>query len=214
MGREIRGPDVSKFGCKVFRNSGVRYFEFGVQVFREFRVGGLVLFGPPGASGTRRHARQEGSRRRPHRRHRPGSPGAYWVLGAISWHRYSGTATHEGDERVSTTEKRARATHDKGEAFQCLTSSLLILVLPPSPSLPPPSSFFPSSLAPSLLPSLPRTLAPFPPSLLPFPPSLHSSLILLLAREAAGPPASQPPQRRGGLQRLGGHGPGSAVKLG
>ena len=139
---------------------------------------------------------------------------ACWVLGAISWHRYSGTATHEGDERVSTREKRARAMHDKGEAFQCLTSSLLILVLPPSPSLPPPSSFFPSSLTPSLLPSLPHTLAPFPPSLLPFPPSLHSSLILLLAREAAGPPASQPPQRRGGPQRLGGHGPGSAVKLG
>ena len=36
------------------------------------------------------------------------------VLGAISWHRYQGTATHEGDERVSTTEEtRARATHDK-----------------------------------------------------------------------------------------------------
>ena len=40
--------------------------------------------------------------------------GHVWVLGAISWHRYSGTATHEGDERASTTEKRARATHDKG----------------------------------------------------------------------------------------------------
>ena len=75
------------------------------------------------------------------------------MLGAISWHRYPGMAMHEGDECVSTMEKRVCATHDKGEAFQCLTSSLLILVLPPSPSLPPPSSFFPSSLAPSLLPS-------------------------------------------------------------
>ena len=46
--------------------------------------------------------------------------GACWVLGAISWHRYSGTATHEGDERASTTETRARATHDKGEAFPML----------------------------------------------------------------------------------------------
>ena len=42
------------------------------------------------------------------------------MLGAISWHRYSGTATHEGDERASTTEKRARATRDKGEAFPML----------------------------------------------------------------------------------------------
>ena len=54
--------------------------------------------------------------------------GPFWVLGAISWHRwshlymrsYSGTATHEGDERASTTEKRARATRDKGEAFPML----------------------------------------------------------------------------------------------
>ena len=42
---------------------------------------------------------------------------ACWVLGAISWHRYPGTATHEGDERASTTETRARATRDKGEAL-------------------------------------------------------------------------------------------------
>ena len=39
------------------------------------------------------------------------------MLGAISWHRYPGTATHEGDERAPTTETRARATRDKGEAF-------------------------------------------------------------------------------------------------
>ena len=44
--------------------------------------------------------------------------GACWVLGDISWHRYSGTATHEGDERASTTETRARAMHDKGEALR------------------------------------------------------------------------------------------------
>ena len=45
---------------------------------------------------------------------------ACWVLGAISWHRYSGTATHQGDERASTTETRARATREKGEAFPAL----------------------------------------------------------------------------------------------
>ena len=49
---------------------------------------------------------------------------ACWVLGAISWHRYPGTATHEGDERASTTETRARATRDKGEAFPNNVSAL------------------------------------------------------------------------------------------
>ena len=56
------------------------------------------------------------------------------MLGAISWHRYSGMATHEGDERASTMEKRARATHDKGEAFQCLSIGNA-LTLPMRPSV-------------------------------------------------------------------------------